>query len=144
MIEFLAGRILGFLKEVERPARQAKVLIIGLAFKGEPVTSDVRGSTSLDLAQHLKERVGSLIGYDPVVSPAASIRRAGIRQLADIRSAIRGADVVCVMNTNPAFRAFNMRKLMALARQPALLVDTWGLYPPEEIAKVRGVRYLRI
>lgn len=140
---FLAERVSGFLKRHSRPAKRAKVAIIGVAFKGEPVTSDIRGSTSIDLANLLRPRVGRIVGYDPAVD-SRDMRASGITPVRDIRAAIRGADAVIVMNTNPAFRALNMRKLLILARKPALLIDAWGLYPAEEIAKVQGVEYLRL
>lgn len=143
MVGFVADQVLGFLRRHGRPLRRAKVAVLGLAFKGEPVTSDLRGSTSLDLVRLLRPRIGRIAGFDPAAVPADA-KAAGLPVSRDVGRAVRGADAVLVMNANPAFKALNMRKLLARARKPVLLLDAWGLYPPEEIAKVRGAEYVRL
>lgn len=143
IIEFMAREILRFLRRARKPLKKTKVCIIGLAFKGEPVTSDIRGSTSLDLIAVLRPQVGAVVGFDPAVDPYDA-RGNGVTYARDIRSALKGADVVVVVNKNPAFKALNMRKLLRLARRPAMLFDAWGLYAAEEIVKVKGVEYFKL
>lgn len=143
MVACVAGRILDFLRDRGRPPAKAKVAIVGVAFKGDPVTSDIRGSTSVDLSNLIRSRIGRIVGFDPAVDPGHA-KGAGIPLVPNIGTAIRGADAVVVMNANPAFKTLNMRKLLTSTRKPALLVDAWGLYPPEEIAKVKGITYFRL
>lgn len=142
MVEFFARRTNTFLREQGRTAA-AKICFIGVAFKGDPVTSDVRGSTTLDLAAALKSRRRRLVGYDPAVDPA-DLTGSDIRMARDVRAAVRGADVVAVMNNNPAFKTLPLRRLLSSARHPAFFIDAWGLYPPEEISKVKGITYFRL
>lgn len=143
ILDFMAERIMTFLRGQGLPKRRTAVLIIGVAFKGQPVTSDLRGSTALDLAKRLRPRVGRIVGYDPAVA-AREIHASGLQPVSNIRAAVRGSDAVVVMNSNPAFRALNMRTLLAARRRPTLLVDPWGLYSPEEISKVKGITYFRL
>lgn len=140
MIAFLGERIIEFLRRHHRVPKEAKVCFLGIAFKGEPVTSDVRGSTTIDLAHALKSRVGRIVGFDPAVDPA-DLRQSPLRYQRDAGEAMRGADVVVVMTANPAFKTLNIRRLLRSANQPSLLIDGWRLYPPEEIAKIKGVEY---
>lgn len=143
MVMSLRDEVMRFLARTGKPVRRAKVALLGLAFKGDPVTSDLRGSTALDLAALLRPRVGSLVGFDPAVTPraAASYRMVAVP---DVQRAVRGADVVVVMTNHPALRALAMRRLLATARRPALLIDAWGLYPVEEMAKVKGITHFRL
>lgn len=143
MVAFLSARIRAFLRERGKIGRQAKICFIGVAFKGDPVTSDVRGSTTLDLATALKSRRRRLVGYDPAVD-RRDLVGSDIRMARDVRAAIRGADIVAVMNNNPAFKTLPLRRLLSSARRPALFVDAWGLYPAEEITKVKGITYFRL
>ncbi len=143
MVAFLSARIRAFLEERGKTGKHAKICFIGVAFKGDPVTSDVRGSTTLDLVAALKSRRRRLVGYDPAVD-RRDLAGSGIRMVRDVRAAIRGATVVAVMSNNPAFKTLPMRRLLRSVRRPALLIDAWGLYPPEEITKVPGVEYLRL
>lgn len=143
MIDFMAAEIVRFLRRAEKPLKKSKICVVGLAFKGEPVTSDIRGSTSLDLIDTLRPRVGAVVGFDPAVD-AEDARRNGVTYARDIRRALKGADAVVVMNKNPDFKALNMRKLLTFTRRPVMLFDAWGLYPAEEIAKVKNVEYFKL
>ena len=140
MIVLLGDEIVAFLDREHRPRKNAKVCIVGFAFKGDPVTSDVRGSTAIDLARYLKKRVKRMVSFDPATSPS-DVRPHGVTPVATAAAAIAGADVIIIMNNNPAFAALPMRKLLSRARRPALLIDAWGLYQAEEIAKIGGVEY---
>lgn len=133
--------IFDFLRRNKKPSRDAVVCLVGLAFKGDPLTSDLRGSTALDLAELLRPRVKSVRGYDPAVDPK-DVRGAGITPVQNPVKAFRGVDVVVIMNNNPAFRTLNIRKLLLAARKPVLLVDGWRTYPREEIAKVKHAEHI--
>lgn len=141
-VQFVARTILDFLKGNGRKLGRAKVCILGFAFKGQPVTSDVRGSTAIDLVRSLRG-VGTIVSFDPAADRNA-VRAAGAKAAVDIRKAVAGADAVVVMNNNPAFRALNMRRLLAACRRPALFFDAWGLFSREEMAKVREIDYRRL
>ena len=44
------------------------VLIVGIAFKGEPETNDIRGSVSLEVFKFLKKKVNKIYAWDAVLS----------------------------------------------------------------------------
>ena len=54
MIENILIKIKKFLKK-EKKDKDVKILILGLAFKGSPETSDIRGSSSIDLLKKFKK-----------------------------------------------------------------------------------------
>ncbi|OHA08688.1 MAG: hypothetical protein A3A44_00725 [Candidatus Sungbacteria bacterium RIFCSPLOWO2_01_FULL_60_25] len=143
MVDALAERIFQFLRARKRPIKGSRVCLIGLAFKGEPVTSDLRGSTAIDLARMLIRRGVRVRGYDPAVNPRA-VRRFRIQYATGAAAAVRGVDAAVVMNNNPAWKNLPIRRLLARTKRPSLFMDGWGIYAPEEIAKVKHISYQRL
>lgn len=125
-------------------SHHAKVYILGFAFKGDPSTSDMRGSTTVTLVE-LLQRMGitDVWGYDALVAHDA-LRALGIQVAERVEDGFPDADVVVVMNNYLAFRHLPMRTLMSFARRGAMLYDTWALYSREEIMKVDGIEYRRL
>ena len=143
MIDFLADEITGFLKNKKSEIKNPKILILGFAFKGRPVTSDVRGSTTLILVKKLQKQFKSIYGFDPAVR-RLDITDHKVKYVADIKKGFENADAVVVMNNNLDFEELDIRALLKSANKPVLLFDTWGLYKKEEVEKVAGVEYRRL
>lgn len=144
MVDTLVGNIRSFLKEQKGSASRAKIFVLGFAFKGQPVTSDVRGSTAVTLVKKLQEAgYRNIHGFDPAV-PKDDIIVHGIRHVRAFDKGFDNADAVVVMNNHPMFGDLDMRTLLARANKPVLLYDTWALYDPEEVKKVKGVHYKRL
>ena len=142
MVDFIAREVNLFLKSKNR--QSPKVAILGLAFKGRPVTSDIRGSTAVSLVEKLKKSgINDINIYDPVVRRDA-IKHLGVKHSHSPKEVFTRADAVVVMNNNPAFEDLNMRQLLGWASNNVLFFDTWGLYKEEEIKKVEGVKYKRL
>lgn len=140
MPRYVARRILGFLAETGRSPSEAKVVLAGLAFKGQPETSDVRNSAALDVLGLLKAEGVDVTGYDPVVD-ADMVRSAGARPCAKLEDCFAGADVVAILNNHPSFAKINLYSLLESMRRPALFFDGWRLFPPEEATRVDGITY---
>src|SRR5699024_12059974 len=69
--EHIVGHI-GALAARLRPSPPGRVAILGLAFKGRPATSDVRGSLAGAFAKEFSRRwpAAEVLGWDPVVAEA--------------------------------------------------------------------------
>jgi UDP-N-acetyl-D-mannosaminuronic acid dehydrogenase len=143
MINFVADNTIAFLKENLPMTKKPKVLVLGFAFKGRPVTSDMRGSTTLPLVKKIQQHTKNIHGYDPVVK-RSEITALNVKHVKDLKKGFEGADAVIVMNNHPEFEDLKIRPLLALANKPCLLFDTWGLYEKAEVEKVRGARYRRL
>lgn len=116
----------------------AKVSLVGLAFKGEPETSDLRGSTSLELLAQLPE-IGQLRGYDPVV-PAETIAELGLLPVS-LEEAFEGADALLVLNNHASYTGWKLPTLLDRMRKPAIFIDCWHLFEPTVIKDVEGILY---
>lgn len=120
--------------------RNPKVFIVGFAFKGEPETSDMRDSPTLDLVKHIQsDSSWTLYGYDPVVKrdelTALSIQGVSLRE------GFQDADCVIVMNNHRSYRDMDILGLAQQMNHPGLILDCWNLFSRREIEGVDGVHY---
>jgi UDP-N-acetyl-D-mannosaminuronic acid dehydrogenase len=124
--ESLVGHVLDRVR-AELPARPRHVIsLLGLAFKGQPDTDDLRGSTALLMIQKIKELLpdAELRGQDYVVKPE-EITKLGIQPVSD-SEAFRDADAVIVMNNNRRYTSLDVEGLAKSMRKPGLIFDAWS------------------
>ncbi len=122
-----------------------KIFIIGFAFKGEPETTDIRGSTTIDLLNHFRGKGykdESFFGYDPIVS-TVEIEKLGITSVS-ISEGFRDADVVVIMNNHKSFRKMDIFTLLNSSKDDCLLMDGWYLFDPKDIKAIKKVRYIGV
>lgn len=126
-----------FAERLGKPLSALSVLIVGLAFKGEPETSDLRGSTSLDVARALFGKVGRLQGWDAVVS-LVDIQGHGLEPVTGLDDAIRAADAVLILNNH---RLNVDSEAWIQPRGTCLVFDGWHQLDAAEIETVPGLTY---
>ena len=144
MIDHVVNALVSFLKKQKAAVRHPNIFILGFAFKGRPVTSDMRGSTTVALVKKLQAlKFTNIHGYDPAV-PKVDITGLGIKHIVRAAQGFEGADIVAVMNNHPDFETLDVRALAAKTKKPTLLFDAWALFDPEEMRKVKGVEYRRL
>ncbi len=143
MVEHVADSVSSFLKS-STSKKNPKILALGVAFKGKPVTSDVRGSTAIKIIKKLQqENYNNIFGFDPAVSKE-NVLAHNMRYVKDLKAGFAKADVVFVGTNHPDFEALNIRQLLSLSERPVLLFDSWGLFNKEEVSKIKGVQYRRL
>ncbi|MDP3661710.1 MAG: UDP-glucose/GDP-mannose dehydrogenase family protein, partial [bacterium] len=121
--------------------RKARILIFGVAFKGSPKTSDMRGSPSLQIVDALrKSGVKNISAFDTAV-PTEYIKRAGISPARALQSAVRAADVILCMNNNPDFSAINIKKYSRGRKKPLYIFDGWSVWAEKELHILPSVVY---
>ena len=93
------------------------VAVLGLAFKGNPPTTDRRGSFGLALAARLRAdladatlRLGEPTSDDPTER--------------DLETVVAGADVVVIANDHPAIAALGAYSMARRLNAGALIYDT--------------------
>jgi len=124
MVEYVCDAVLRALGHVASPL----ITIMGLAFKGQPETDDLRGSMALRAVKLLKERVpgARLQGQDYVCSMDA-IGKTGLLPVDD-EGAFRGADAVIVMNNHRRYVALDIEQRASLMNRPAMVYDCWNMF----------------
>lgn len=103
------------------------IAILGLAFKGRPGTSDVRGSLAANFAgSFLEEWPGaSMVGWDPLVSVKDS-ESMGI-SFVELADALAASSLVLLQTNHQFFSSDEfVEAVMAHAPQGALIIDLWN------------------
>lgn len=136
----VAQRILDALTEMGKPLSSAHIFILGFAFKGEPETTDLRESPTMQVLEHLRGRVNTITGFDPIV-PRPELESTGVGWCS-VREGFSQADAVVFMNNHRDFSRLDVYGLAKTMKLPGVLFDGWHLFNPDEIEKIQGVRYM--
>jgi UDP-N-acetyl-D-mannosaminuronic acid dehydrogenase len=138
----IGRRLLDALQQLGKKPSECTIFILGFAFKGDPETTDMRGSPALDLVTALRHKVGTICGWDAIV-PRADIEEIGITWK-DIAAGFTGADAVLLMNNHRSFASLDVYRLVEKMKKPAIFFDGWGMFDADGIEKIRGMHYLGI
>lgn len=124
-------------KDIEK----AKVLIAGMAFKGQPETDDIRGSPALTLVDYLRNahNCKGIYGHD-FIALAEEIRAAGVEPCS-LEDGFKNADCVIFMNNHSSYYDLDIKHLTDLMNKPAVLIDGWRIFNPEDIRELEGIIY---
>jgi len=113
------------------------VLIMGVAFKGKPETTDIRGTVALDILNNLKGKVDNIYGWDAIV-PHATLKELGFLIVNDLIKVIDKVDIVLILNNHPA----NVRsELYRSSLKGRMIFDGWNQLDAVDIDKVEGLSY---
>jgi len=126
-----------YIKKVEKNLAAVTVLIVGVAFKGNPETTDMRGSVAVDVLHHIKGSVAQVLAWDAVVEPK-ELESEGFSVVDDLSDAVNMSDVVLILNNHPD-------NIQSCLYQPSnigrLLFDGWNQLDVIEVEKIDGLSY---
>jgi UDP-N-acetyl-D-mannosaminuronic acid dehydrogenase len=109
-----------------------KISILGFAFKGDPETSDLRGSISIPFVKLLKSTFKNckIFGYDPVISNKELSFNFSERIIftKNIRKIFKKSDLVLILNNHKSFKKINIYKLSKNMKQDGIIYDCWSLF----------------
>ena len=128
-----------FCQRVNLPPPETNVLVVGIAFKGEPETNDMRGSTGLEVAKLLSGQGARVFVWDAVVRND-QVTDPGLIFVADHSEVSRNVHCIFVMNNhrrNSSIEPF----LQSGDGLPRLLFDGWKMFDRQEIESLAGVSY---
>jgi UDP-N-acetyl-D-mannosaminuronic acid dehydrogenase len=134
---YVLSKLDAFTRRHGLDAAKIKILVVGLAFKGMPETSDYRDSVALEMIQSLDK--GNLAIKDFVVTDA-DIEALGYTPAGDLAQAAKGADAILVMNNHYMNNKFNVVQALQGRKGPVLLFDGWHLFNRRELEGI-GVTY---
>lgn len=135
----LCKKIEGFSLLLEKPIEKCKIFVIGLAFKGEPATSDLRHSIAVEVLQTLGYK-DNIYVKDFVVE-ASKIQAMGYHAIKDIYDGFTDADIALVMNNHYQNNKFNLSKAISAMNTPSVFFDGWNLFNAKEIERSDNVYY---
>jgi UDP-N-acetyl-D-mannosaminuronic acid dehydrogenase len=136
--DLLFKKLNKMLKKTNKNINTAKIFIIGIAFKGEPETSDFRNSTSLDFINKFRNKENIKI-YDPVINPK-ELKKLKLK-FSNIKNGFKGSDVAIILNNHKSYLDMNIYSLIKSMKSPSIFIDTWHIFEPSEIKQLKGVLY---
>jgi len=142
MPQLIAKKVFHFVNRYWKDEANLKIFILGFAFKGYPETSDMRGSTTLDILDILKKRLKKethFAGYDPAIKKK-DIEKLSIDFL-PYKQGFKDAHCVLILNNNPDFAEIDIFYLLNLMKKPRLFFDGWSFFQPQEIKKINNIIY---
>ena len=141
----IAQEVKRTLSIIDKLGKPIKVFIIGFAFKGKPETSDMRGSTTLDILEYLKKEnviSDTVFGYDPIVSQT-DIEDIGVK-FVSLETGFESADVVLILNNHGSYINMDIFSLLESAQSDCIFVDGWHLFEPEDITRINDIKYIGV
>ncbi|MBA7527727.1 UDP-N-acetyl-D-mannosamine dehydrogenase [subsurface metagenome] len=138
--KYIGRRLLDMLQQLGKKPAECTIFILGFAYKGEPETTDMRNSPTLDLVAVLRHKVGTIYGWDAIVS-RVDIEKMGI-MWKDVEEGFTGADAVLFMNNHRSFASLDVYRLAERMKRPAIFFDGWGLFDSDEIEQIPSMLYM--
>lgn len=119
--------------EIERRGLQAsapmKISLLGMAFKGSPETSDLRGSMSIRVLDALKKAHpgAEICIYDPVTPTGLLAAEFPDEAVFDrFGDAVSGASVVVIGNNHPSLGTISPRTISEFIKPNGFVFDYWN------------------
>jgi len=140
MPALIVKKIVRHLGQIGKAPERSVFFFIGFAFKGEPETSDMRDSTTLEVLNLLKPCSSEVRGYDPVIS-SSEIEQLGVKACT-ITDGFEGADCAILLNNHRSYAQIDIYTCLAGMNRPALYVDCWNIFSPEDVKQIDGITYL--
>ncbi len=125
--------------------QNTNIVLCGLAFKGDPITDDLRNSTSLELLSRIEEKVEDLKVWDPVISKK-DLKDFGINNIwfpPPWNSEPKKELIIILANNSPYFSQLNWNSIVETSLK-LTIVDCWGVC--ENLMQLRkpNVDYFRL
>jgi nucleotide sugar dehydrogenase len=123
-----------------------QIAVLGLAFKGRPVTDDLRGTMAKPLLAELRRCFprARLRGWDAVVKPHIISATLKIDATPDLGAAVAGANLVVIANNHPSFQDMLLDEMAEELARPALIYDLWNHFAARDRRLPRGVAYIAL
>lgn len=114
-------------KRIGAPENGKVVALSGMAFKGQPETSDLRGSSSVYIAEKLRNCGYHLHLHDFVALPKelASLNLGEVFE--DVYDASRDASVLMVLNNHKGYFNLQEREELLHSKNGFAILDAWGV-----------------
>ncbi|MET9319582.1 nucleotide sugar dehydrogenase [Streptomyces sp. NPDC003038] len=123
----IGERVMAALWEQGCDPAEAKILVSGFAYKGQPETDDLRGAPYEALLELLRGRVGEIVAHDFAV-PRERIAALGLRPV-ELEEGFTDAHAAVFLNNHLSYRDLDLDALVARMRPPAVVYDTWRILP---------------
>ena len=137
--------IYNYLKKINNFPKRLKISLIGLAFKGYPVTDDLRGSMAIQVFKALKNKFRSskFFGYDPVISDT-NIIKLGLKKTSSLSDAFKNKDLVIILNDHHVFSNMPIERFSRKLKKPSIIYDFWNHFDKNKLNLPDNIEYISL
>lgn len=135
---YVFKKIMRLIKKEKINLTKIKIFFLGLAFKGEPETSDTRDSTSLKIIKKFS-KFKNIFCYDPVLKKK-DIEKLKLKY-ASINNGFKNSNVVIFLNNHKSFRKLNIETFIKKMKKPSIIIDNWNQIDKNKLDKFENVKY---
>lgn len=112
-------------KHIGEPSDEKIVAISGMAFKGQPETSDLRGSSSVYIARKLRNLGYKLILHD-FTALSEEMKHLGLGEVyADLNEACKKSSLLLILNNNKKYVNLTLEDITT--KRDFVVLDAWGV-----------------
>ena len=119
--------------------------MLGLAFKGQPSTDDLRGTMARPIFAALQQHFpgANFRGYDAVVN-GDEIERFGLKPCTTVEEALAGVNVAVILNNHVEFVMMPLETLFEKMARPSFVYDVWNSFDARELNIPEGCGYVAL
>lgn len=110
------------LKKLKKDIKRTKIFITGLAFKGNPETSDLRNSTSLQIFNILKKKNKNICVHDFVLDKIKE--KPKNLKFISLDKGFKNSDVILILNNHQNYDTLS-NKLLSKIKKNTIVFDAW-------------------
>lgn len=111
-----------------------KISILGCAFKGFPITADIRGSYIYHLKQELEKIfIESTFHYHDFLNKEVNQQDPSLECTDCISHATKDADIIIIQNNHPSYSKLDWADIDKNSRKSCLIYDFWNQIDPSQI-----------
>jgi len=121
------------------------ITLMGIAFKGQPSTDDLRGTMARPILSALRNvfPTANFKGFDAVVAEN-EIKDFGLMPVATLEDAFKESDIVLILNNHPIFASMPISVLANLMNAPGLIYDFWNCFDALDLHLPSGRGYMAL
>ena len=125
-------------------SKKFKILIVGLVFKGEPETSDLRGSMSIELIKILKKNNINFSSFDEVLDKVKDFKynKKYLNKINYCKN-LSEYDMILLMNNNLANTSIIDKNLKSTVNKKKFIFDCWNVFSLNR-ADSLGYKYISL
>ena len=112
---------------IGEPSSDKTIALSGMAFKGQPETSDLRGSSSVYIAKKLK-KVGYKISLHDFVANPEEMKSLKLGDVyTNLYEACESANILLVLNNHKKYTTVNNHIAFSYSNRNFEILDSWGV-----------------
>ena len=122
--------------------KNSKISILGCAFKGFPITADVRGSLIYKIIDELLSFFpNSDINFHDFLAKEVNLQDPNFKASSIIEDVVRDADIIILQNNHPLYKNLDWQKLKSEFNTDTLIYDFWSQLEKDSI---KGLNYISL